>query len=143
MFSSIKNPIWANTDNTAINVEITTDSTGLQEFLFTATPYDSESYGRQIYADCVAGVYGPVAPYVAPSPTPVVPTEEQNKQTAVKLLQQTDWVNEPDVYDPANDPHLTNRQAFLTYRAALRQIAVYPEPGNLDWPVKPTEQWSQ
>jgi hypothetical protein len=75
------------------------------------------------------------------APEPVTPAE-QNKQTAVKRLYATDWVNEPDVYDPANTPHLLNRQEFLTYRAWVRNIAVTPVPGNLDWPTEPTAVWS-
>jgi hypothetical protein len=35
-----------------------------------------------------------------------------------------------------------NHAAFISYRAALRAIAVNPQPGNLSWPVKPDEQWS-
>lgn len=75
-------------------------------------------------------------------PPPGPPTADQNKSKAVSLLQQTDWVNEPDVYDPASDPHLLNRQDFLDYRAQLRPIAVTPTAGNLDWPTLPTAQWS-
>jgi hypothetical protein len=74
-------------------------------------------------------------------PEPVM-SAEQNKATAVARLAVTDWVNEPDVYDPANTPHLTNRDAFLTYRAQVRVIAVTPVEGNLDWPTEPTAVWS-
>lgn len=77
------------------------------------------------------------------SPPPVpVPTAEQNKQTAIELLAETDWVNQPDVRNPDNNPHLLNGDEFDTYRVAVRQYAVYPVEGNIDWPVKPTEQWS-
>ena len=30
----------------------------------------------------------------------------------------------------------------ITYRNLLRQIAVYPNAGNLVWPVAPTEVWA-
>lgn len=33
---------------------------------FTASPEDTESLGKEIYAKAVSGEYGPVAPYVAP-----------------------------------------------------------------------------
>jgi hypothetical protein len=77
-----------------------------------------------------------------PEPPAPVSTAEQNKAMAVARLAATDWVNEPDVYDPANTPHLTNRDAFLTYRAQVRVIAVTPVEGNLDWPTEPTAVWS-
>jgi len=77
-----------------------------------------------------------------PEPAPPASTAAQNKATAVARLQATDWVNETDVYDPANTPHLTNRDVFLTYRAQVRVIAVTPVAGNLDWPTEPTAVWS-
>ncbi len=43
-----------------------------EELPFLATSYDVMDYGRQIYANAVAGMYGPVAPYVPP-PEPVQP----------------------------------------------------------------------
>lgn len=73
---------------------------------------------------------------------PVPPTEFQNQQTAIDLLSATDWVNQPDVRNTANNPHLLNGQAFDDYRVAVRIYAVYPVAGNIDWPVKPVEQWS-
>ncbi len=44
-----------------------------EELPFTATTYDPMDYGRQIYADAVAGKYGFVAPYVPPEPAPNQP----------------------------------------------------------------------
>lgn len=73
---------------------------------------------------------------------PVPPTEEQNKQTAMSLLAATDWVNQPDVNDPANVPHLLNRDDLDAYRVAVRIFAVYPVAGDVDWPIKPAAQWS-
>lgn len=75
------------------------------------------------------------------TPLPITPAE-QNKAKAVILLSETDWINQPDVYDPANTPHLLNRQEFLTYRAWVRNIAVNPVDGNLDWPTEPNAMWS-
>lgn len=98
---------------------------------------DTTEHIREIWTNGNAGVYGTIAEYVPP-----VATAGQNKTEAKNLLAATDWVNEPDVYDPANNPHLTNRSEFITYRDAIRPIAVNPVAGNLNWPVKPTEVWS-
>ena len=73
---------------------------------------------------------------------PVPPTEEQNKQTAIALLAATDWVNQPDVRNTANNPHLLNGPAFDDYRVAVRIFAVYPVAGDVNWPIKPDEIWS-
>jgi hypothetical protein len=73
-----------------------------------------------------------------------VPTAEENKATAIGLLQQTDWATIADVGNPQmSNPYLANQAEFITYRNAVRQYAVYPEAGNITWPTVPTEQWSK
>lgn len=72
---------------------------------------------------------------------PEPPTADQNKQTAISLLAATDWVNQPDVRNTAVVPHLVNGNEFDAYRIAVRQYAVTPVAGEIDWPVKPDEVW--
>ncbi len=76
---------------------------------------------------------------VPPSP----PTAEQNKQTAINLLQQTDWTTIPDVSDPTkSNPYLANVNDFVTYRNAVRQYAINPVAGDITWPTLPQEVWT-
>ena len=131
----IRNPIYIVPDRSIIDCEIEHPVYGW--IPFTANPNDSEPIGKDVFNACVAGVAGPVAPYIAHIPSP-----NQNKAEAERRLAATDWVNQPDVYDPANTPHLTNHDAFLAYRSQVRAIAVNPVEGNLDWPVEPTAVWS-
>jgi len=78
-----------------------------------------------------------------PVPDPVPPTAEQNKQTAVNKLKATDWTTIPDVADPAkSNPYLANAQDFVTYRNAVRQYAIYPVAGDINWPNLPQEVWT-
>lgn len=72
---------------------------------------------------------------------PSPPTAEENKATASSLLSETDWTTIADVADPINSPYLDNQDEFIAYRNLVRQIAVYPEAGDLVWPVKPNEVW--
>ena len=73
---------------------------------------------------------------------PPPPTAELNKLTAVTLLQGTDWTTIPDVADPIkSNPYLANAADFVTYRNAVRQYAIYPVAGNIDWPTPPQEAW--
>jgi hypothetical protein len=75
-----------------------------------------------------------------PPPTDYKPI---NKGKSTSLLSATDWVNQPDVIDATKTPHLLNQSAFLSYREALRKIAVNPpETEVTEWPVLPAEQWS-
>lgn len=63
------------------------------------------------------------------------------KQQASQLLYETDWTTIPDVADPTkSNPYLVNVQDYVTYRSALRQLAVYPV-ANPVWPTKPVSQW--
>ena len=74
---------------------------------------------------------------------PSQPTAEQNKQTAILLLQQTDWTTIPDVGDHTkSNPYLFNVTDFVTYRNAVRQYAINPVAGNITWPTLPQEVWT-
>ena len=73
---------------------------------------------------------------------PQPPTAEQNKSTAASKLTATDWTTIPDVANPAmSNPYLSNVQDFVVYRNAVRQYAVYPVAGVIDWPAVPQEVW--
>jgi hypothetical protein len=63
------------------------------------------------------------------------------KKEASELLYATDWTTIPDVADSANNPYLTNQAEFITYRSAVRKLAVNPIT-NPTFPTIPAEQWS-
>jgi hypothetical protein len=75
--TSVTNPVWSNAEQTTIDCNITTSQFGSEVLPFTASPEDTEAHGRAIFADLVAGVYGPIAEYVAPPalPLPSKPTQ--------------------------------------------------------------------
>lgn len=74
----------------------------------------------------------------APSPEQLI---ELCKQTAVAILQSTDWTTIPDIALPENNPYLMNQQEFIAYRNIIRGYAVNPVTDPV-WPTPPTEQWS-
>jgi hypothetical protein len=91
------------------------------------------------WVDCCLAVWTVANTPVPPSP----PTSEENKQTAVSFLQQTDWTTIPDVSDPTkSNPYLSNANDFVTYRNAVRQYAINPVAGDITWPVMPQEVWT-
>ena len=78
-----------------------------------------------------------------PAPDPLPPTAEENKSTAIGKLYDTDWSTIPDVSDSTkSNPYLVNVQDFVTYRSAVRQYAVYPVAGYINWPTAPTAVWA-
>lgn len=77
-----------------------------------------------------------------PPPPPPTPTAEQNKYYAAALLTETDWTQIPSVGDPAQSaPYLSNVAEFAAYRNAVREVAVNPVAGFIDWPTKPASVW--
>ena len=91
------------------------------------------------WVDCCLSVWTVANTPVPPSP----PTTEANKQTAIGLLQQTDWTTIPDVSDPTkSNPYLSNTNDFVTYRNAVRQYALNPVAGDIAWPTIPQEVWT-
>lgn len=79
----------------------------------------------------------------ANNPPVVPPTAEQNKTIAVNKLQATDWTTIPDVSDPTkSNPYLNNVQDFVVYRNAVRQYAINPVAGDINWPAVPQEVWT-
>jgi hypothetical protein len=86
--------------------------------------------------------YNPDNQLIIPSP-PYISTAEENKQTAIELLQKTDWATIPDVADPTiSNPYLTNQQAYFDYRNIVRGYTINPVAGNIEWPTQPTPIWS-
>ncbi|WP_159567288.1 DUF4145 domain-containing protein [Budvicia diplopodorum] len=69
---SVRNPQWVNDEHNAINCLIRTN-TLRQEVLFTASPYDPEPHGREIFTRCVAGEYGEIASIEPKSPQQSLP----------------------------------------------------------------------
>ena len=108
-------------------------------------PVDSAHEWVDCPDDITAGNYtynnGQFVP--VPVPEPIPPTAEENKQTAMTRLQNTDWTTIPDVGDPTkSNPYLSNVQEFVVYRNAVRQYAINPVVGFIQWPTKPTEVWT-
>lgn len=64
-----------------------------------------------------------------------------NAQTAVGILNSTDWTTIADVASPSNTPYLGNQAEFIAYRNTIRPFAVYPPAGAIVWPVPPAEVW--
>jgi hypothetical protein len=132
-----KDPVYG--DETGNNIQLIVKWEEFpEEMPFGATTYDPEAYGRDLHERAKLGEFGVVALYVVP-----IPTAEQNKATAVNLLNQTDWTSIADVGNSAvSNPYLMNQSAFLAYRSQLREIAVNPTAGFITFPTKPQEQWS-
>lgn len=78
-----------------------------------------------------------------PIPEPVPPTADENKQAAIYILKATDWTATVDISNPQySNPYLANQDAFLAYRSQIRQYALNPVAGDINWPARPVEVWT-
>lgn len=85
--------------------------------------------------------YNPQTQTIEPNP-PHIPTAEENKQTAIVLLQDTDWTTIADVSDPnLSNPYLSNAKEFIDYRNLIRPYAINPVSGIINWPTQPEPVW--
>lgn len=82
MITSAKNPKFANSEKTLIDLVATHSQYG--EIPFTASANDSEESGRDLHARAIAGEFGPVSPYVAP----VIRQEVVDAQTSAAAKQE-------------------------------------------------------
>lgn len=62
-YRSVRDPRWVNAEHNAIDCMVKFDHID-EDVPFTATPYDVESHGVEIFERCAAGEFGPVAEYV-------------------------------------------------------------------------------
>lgn len=80
---------------------------------------------------------------IVPLPPPPPVSRQENKQLAIQFLQATDWTTIPDIGDPTkSNPYLSNVQDFINYRNAIRQYAIRPVEGDINWPALPREVWT-
>lgn len=71
-----------------------------------------------------------------------VNTAEDNKNSAIGRLSETDWVELNSVSDSTKSIYLVNKNDFDSYRIDLRAICINPQAGNITFPTKPNEVWS-
>lgn len=84
--------------------------------------------GDPLYDRAQAGDFGPIAPFVAPDPAEIATQEARKMRDS--LLAASDHTQLAD--------SLRNKQAWATYRQALRDIPQQEGfPENITWPEAP------
>jgi hypothetical protein len=61
VYSQVANPVWVDSSRTMIAVDVVFEQLGESPVKFNASPNDVMPYGREIYADLIAGKYGAIA----------------------------------------------------------------------------------
>ena len=130
---NLKQPKFSNFQRTQIDCQIEHEIFGW--IPFTASPDDSEEFGRALYAALLAGEFGPIADYTPPPK----PTTEQLAAAARKTLDgklaELDGLTVPLRWEGYTE---ALKQAYRSYRIALLNVPAQPKfPEEIDWPIKP------
>lgn len=64
-YENVSNPVWFDAAHTMVTVDVVFPDLSASAVKFNASPLDVMDYGREIYADLVAGKYGPIAEHTA------------------------------------------------------------------------------
>jgi hypothetical protein len=123
-----RTPQWANTNQTAIRLWVKFADIDI-EVPFTASPDDSESYGRNLYLAAASGQYGSVAEYVAP---PVMIPESITRRQARLALLSAGLLEQ--VEQLINDP-LTSPEIKIVYQDSTHWYRDDPILINLATPL--------
>lgn len=62
-YSDVSIPVFSNAEQTSVDLTVKFSNHD-KPVAFTASPYDTEEHGRELYARAVAGDFGKVLPYV-------------------------------------------------------------------------------
>lgn len=135
MYTSVRNPTWANKLHTHINCEVNFNNLPEEFVNFTSSPDDMEKYSQEIFSRALSGEFGVIQEYV-PIFLPEEITEakwEALRQERDKLLYQTDWTQLP-----VNPLTAEQKVAWETYRQQLRDLPdTTIDIDNVIWPTSP------
>lgn len=126
--AKIRNPQWLNQNHTVIGCEVDFDEFDEDWVKFVAIESGDYPHTHQIFAECVAGKWGPIAEYVPPTNEDIA---RQVRSERDSLIGRTDWTQAADVPQATKDK-------WAPYRQALRDITEQAGfPMNVTWPTKP------
>jgi hypothetical protein len=130
-YTSVRNPKWSSENHTSIDCLV--NFTHLkEEGLFTASPFDTESYGRELFARLVAGDFGEIAPFEKAVIDPELLSKSQeafekfaNTESGCKFLAEKDDHNREIATHSSRglaalaETHLSKELAILLQQAGL------------------------
>jgi hypothetical protein len=127
-FKAVKNPKWSNFEQTIIECEVNFDDLAEEFVPFAAVASGDYPHTHEIFARCVAGEFGEVAPY-----TPPADITGETALAGVRAERDRLLATEVDpiVTNPLRWVDLTAEQqtAWTNYRRALLDITTtYPNP---------------
>jgi hypothetical protein len=155
-YSGVRNPKWLNAAQTMLYCEVNFDHIDFEEWSpFAAVEAGDYNHTHQIWAECVAGDYGPIADFEAPADITGSDAQAYLRLERNRRLADCDWwansdrtmTAEQTAYRqalrdlPANSPDATLRWEQPPEDAVLEQTIGMPHGYtvwvNVTWPTKP------
>lgn len=147
--NSVRNPVWADFQQTRVNVEVDFNELEEEYVPFTADPNDVEPHGVEIYNNAIAGNYGTIGDWVPPQNVTGDAAMTVLRRDRNHRLEKTDYIEVPSKWSTLTAEKQTE---WITYRNALRDLpATYPNPElrwnddytqrvwyNVTWPEMPS-----
>ncbi|WP_339548342.1 tail fiber assembly protein [Pseudomonas sp. RA_35y_Pfl2_P32] len=139
IYTDVLSPQWANAEQTAINLVLTTETLG--DIPFTASPDDTTSYGPEIYERVVAGEFGEIAAYAPPADIALLPAASAQ----LKRLMQDAGLAAAPLQDAVDLDLATAQQVeqlalWKLYRIELSEVPQQAGwPRTIEWPIKPDQ----
>lgn len=135
IYTDIKNPRWADQEQTMVNCEVQFTHIPDEYVPFTASNTDTESHGIEIFQQVISGEFGTIQEYIPPFSQEQL-TEmkwEALRQERDRLLYQTDWTQLP-----VNPLTVEQKVSWETYRQELRDLPDNTiDINNVVWPTPP------
>lgn len=128
-FRTVRDPVWCWEDQICVRVRIRDN---VEESSYVCAPDDCVPHSRELFRRCVAGEFGPVAPYVPPTPEQIeTELAKEVRRERDQRIAATDWTQFPDVPE-------STRALWQPYRQALRDVPQQDGfPHDVTWPDPP------
>jgi hypothetical protein len=136
-YTEVRSPQWANPENTTIACEVLFPELSEDFMPFGAVASGDSEHTHEIFARCVAGEFGVIAPYVAPPPPPDILGEAALSRLRARRNSKLSSEVDPLVTNPLrwNELSPEKQQEWTEYRQALLDITTTsPTPSYL-WDV--------
>jgi hypothetical protein len=136
-YKTVRNPYWANAEQTVINCEVDFDDL-IEEFVpFSASESGMYDHEKEIFQKAKAGAFGEVAAYTPPPPLTTEQKADMARFYRDQMLKELDaLVSNPLRWNSFSEE---TKQNLAQYRQALLDVPSQAGfPDNVNWPTPPS-----
>ncbi len=134
MTETAKNPRWGDAQRGFITLTLVVGPYG--EIAFNAMPTDPEPHGRELYARCLAGEFGEIAPFRFDAAS----VRAERTQRLHQAQMATAGLADAFVAGLLDDTEAARFKAWAAYQRDLARLDAQPGfPDQIVWPKPPAD----